>query len=119
MGYDVGWCCVRASEVGAIHNRERIGIVAYSRKSGRVDFRAEINRMEWGEQALHDTYPSITAWQRECNLFEPKLLRTNNGISNWVDRIEAIGNAVVPQQFYPFFAAIAEIERRTNETDLV
>jgi len=27
-----------------------------------------------------------------------------------MDRIKCLGNAVVPQQFYPFFAAIAAIE---------
>jgi DNA (cytosine-5)-methyltransferase 1 len=28
-----------------------------------------------------------------------------------VDRVRSLGNAVVPQQIYPIFAAIAEIER--------
>lgn len=30
LGYDVGWCCIRASDVGAIHSRERVAIVAHS-----------------------------------------------------------------------------------------
>jgi DNA (cytosine-5)-methyltransferase 1 len=38
--------------------------------------------------------------------------RVADGISNRVDRIKCLGNAVVPQQFYPFFAAIAEIENK-------
>ena len=42
---------------------------------------------------------------------EPGVDRVVDGIPNRVDRIKCLGNAVVPQQFYPFFAAIAEIER--------
>ena len=42
---------------------------------------------------------------------EPGVGRVAHGIPNRVDRIKCLGNAVVPQQFYPFFAAIAEIER--------
>ena len=41
---------------------------------------------------------------------EPGIHRVVDGIPNRVDRLKCLGNAVVPQQFYPFFAAIAEIE---------
>ena len=41
---------------------------------------------------------------------EPDVGRVAHGVPNRVDRIKCLGNAVVPQQFYPFFAAIAEIE---------
>ena len=30
LGYDVGWCCYRASDVGAVHSRKRIGIIAHA-----------------------------------------------------------------------------------------
>ena len=52
-----------------------------------------------GSHAAWDNWPA-----------EPDVGRVAHGVPNRVDRIKCLGNAVVPQQFYPFFAAIAEIE---------
>jgi DNA (cytosine-5)-methyltransferase 1 len=115
MGFDVGWCCLRASEFGAIHNRERIGIVAHARQVRHLGDEPKIDRVGRNWEAFNDPYSSIEAWQQRCNLFEPKLLRNVDGVPGWVDRIGCLGNAVVPQQFYPIFAAIAEYERKESE----
>lgn len=56
-------------------------------------------------------------WTEECIkkmaeiwISEPDIPRVASGIKNRVDRLKCLGNAVVPQQVYPIFQAIANIE---------
>lgn len=144
LGYDVGWCCYRAADVGAVHSRERIGIIAHANMLRRMEAKPEVDRMEWEKQTQQiaasgidanidsklmegrskkqvqrqqaqpqcQPYGNIEEWTRLCNIFEPKLLRSHNGFPDYMDRIKALGNAVVPQQFFVIFNAIAEMEKR-------
>ena len=43
---------------------------------------------------------------------EPDIPRITNRKDNRVNRLKCLGNAVVPQQFYPVFQAIADIDAR-------
>lgn len=50
------------------------------------------------------------AMERFWEYGEPGINRVTNGIPNRQDRIKCLGNTASPQQFYPFFMWIAQIE---------
>ena len=79
------------------------------------------------EQELKETEPKNGATNTGWRATEPRLGGVADGLSNWldeparvprvargvknrVDRLKCLGNAVVPQQFYPIFKAIHDIE---------
>lgn len=50
-----------------------------------------------------------------CWAAEPGVGRVAYGIPHRVDRLKCLGNAVVPQQAYPIFRAIADVERSMRD----
>ena len=52
----------------------------------------------------------ISYWLDGYWRVEPNIPRVATGVKNRVDRLKCLGNAVVPQQAYPIFRAITEIE---------
>lgn len=79
--------------------------------TGRADFggRApEYVAGEWwpAEPGLGGMVDGFSYW-----LDEPTIPRIATGIPDRANRLKCLGNAVVPQQFYPVFQAIADIER--------
>lgn len=98
-GYDCEWACIRASDLGACHRRDRWWLVAYPNSSGSQGFRRTSQLSEVGSKkpprwSAGDAVLS-PAWRSHVS--KPLLFRGDDGLSNRVDRIKALGNSVVPQ----------------------
>lgn len=122
LGYDSEWDCIPASAVGAPHRRDRIWIVAYPARErcgeAREHCERSTQRAASGGQILGDADGAGLA-EREAEpdwpekptrrlswdisavpgwwASEPVVGRVVDGFSGRVDRIRALGNAVVPQ----------------------
>jgi DNA (cytosine-5)-methyltransferase 1 len=102
LGFDAEWSLLRASQFGAPHPRERLYVVAYA---AGVDGRARDLLGASGERgpslavgglsglAAHQRGRAAGEWLAR----EPAVARLAHGISAQLDRIKALGNAVVPQ----------------------
>jgi DNA (cytosine-5)-methyltransferase 1 len=122
IGYDAEWQCIRASDVGAPHRRERIWIVADAagaRRGGRtgqeqpVCGRASLSARpsgcgDVGDATIaglpHGTIFAVGEPGEDAQLerpdwwtVEPDVGRVAHGIPARVDRLKGLGNAIVPQ----------------------
>ena len=137
QGYEVGIWDFEAAAVGAKHRRERIFFVAHSGctlRQGSVKQTALRNETQKGTThkperpdctLVPDTGCARCKGNITCGLqekqsaiglcgrweSEPCVDRVAHGIPNRVDRLRALGNAVVPQQAYPVFKAIMDAEQ--------
>ncbi len=116
-GYDASWKTVPAFAVGLPHRRNRTWIIAHHNMSRLAGSRelcpifpdlGEVNNINLS--AHRDAF--FATWQREAaeRKIHPESLicRTDDGLPDRMDRIRALGNAIVP--------AIAErILRRLKE----
>lgn len=115
-GGGVWWYCFPCSAVGAPFRGERVAIVATS-KCIRWDCVDEIQKTRPDEIYLE----FVEQWEaRQADILSPMVrpesipkrrhMRNDDGISEQMDRFNAIGNSVAPPHFYPIFKAIAQIE---------
>lgn len=125
MGYDARWCCIRASDVGAPHQRDRWFLLASNAKSQFSNGCNDNSNISMGQQTISksgdDCWSSDVAnansAQRQRNersergkaqysdfgepswwKVESVVDRMADGISDRVHRLKGLGNAQVPLQ---------------------
>lgn len=112
VGCNVWWHMFPATTVAALFERERIGIVACSACNGLERFVQQYRKIDEARTIQRPPSENLRAaasvWRGEKG--HPDGIRIADGIPNWMDRIKSCGNAVVPQQFYPIFKAIHDLE---------
>ena len=92
IGYDCRWTCVSAAEVGAKHIRKRWFLLAHSRRQGLE--RLECNQKTWTSQPMSSDKDAYSNWEEAFYKFP----RMDNELPRPMDRVKALGNAVVPAQ---------------------
>jgi len=138
-GYATGTFIIPACAVAAPHRRDRVWIVAHSNisrdsQSGffntsvstepsqdvadsqrkRLEMRESIRSHNDQEQPTIER--SCCQWKPESEWFaESGMGRVSNGIPHRVDRIRALGNAIVPQIAYEIIKTILQVERGQND----
>lgn len=107
----------RNREFSAIKEAERTGRNIGGREkeheSGkRRPVKSLLGRVAYGIPAGLDRDFLINHYWNE----EPGIPRVSEGVPDRVARLQCLGNAVVPQQFYPIFEAISKAEGGGNST---
>lgn len=102
LGYDAEWHCIPAAAVGANHIRDRVWVVAYAtgERSGQL---------RWGARAAQSAANRHLSWQKS----EPEFGRVADDVPDRVDRLTALGNAVVP--LIPELIGAAIVSHRKSE----
>tara|TARA_Y100000593_G_C4315466_1_gene340631 strand:- start:190 stop:951 length:762 start_codon:yes stop_codon:yes gene_type:complete len=100
IGYNAEWTIISASQFGAPHQRKRIFIVAYSmctRSQIRLPKKGRSNKERKSKESNYCNYRSH-GWKAESFwAAEPRIRRVDNGIPYRVDKLRALGNAIVAQ----------------------
>jgi DNA (cytosine-5)-methyltransferase 1 len=138
LGYDAEWHCIPASALGAPHRRDRLWIVAYAGSGRRGRWERRATALQGQEPVLNGSSPPLANASGEglsapeCHpllaeggrqegraitersgwSLEPHVGRVAHGVPARVDRLRALGNAVVPQIPELIGRAILQAEAR-------
>lgn len=98
LGYGSEWHCIPASAVGAPHDRDRVWIVAYPDRDGNREelHIGPLSRLTSCTSRRDNAY-GLDLVENGPWSSMPDILRMDYGLPRELDRIRALGNAVVPQ----------------------
>ena len=110
-GYDAEWICIRASDIGAEHQRDRIWIICYPNESSQPTIpkhdeaqvlqsdatysnKTQLKRRSISER-IQQEYSKLghPRWGKD----KPGVDRMADGVPSQAHRLGCLGNAVVPQ----------------------
>jgi len=104
MGMDARWICLRASDVGAPHGRDRWFLLAHTKSIGRgcvdTDRKARQPNINLENGVEIWGCPRNLSVCLEWDVTKPNggRIRNDDGLSEGVHRLKGIGNAIVPLQ---------------------
>lgn len=84
IGYDAEWGVLGAEDVGALHKRKRVWLLAYTDSLWEL-------QPQRSEQEKRGRISNGSWWETE-----PDVGRVVNGVANRVDRLKCLGNGQVP-----------------------
>jgi len=99
LGYDAQWHCIPAANIGARHIRDRVWIIAYPFSNG-LERQIQIGNYIASVLVTHfRRAPSGTLGSEDWEGWatESAFLGTDDDVPFFMERVAAIGNAVVPQ----------------------
>jgi DNA (cytosine-5)-methyltransferase 1 len=96
-GYNARWCVLSGENIGAEHKRERVWIFAYP-KCFRLEKQVEgSNKVrEIHKFRESGTLSRYIESSRSNKFGSGGLLRMDNDVDYWVDRLKAVGNGQIP-----------------------
>ena len=109
IGYEVQPFIIPAASIGAFHKRERLWIVAHSNSEGLCRGKATKDSPKSRQKRFEQPERLLECCSRVA-ISAGKFGRKSDGVSRRVDRLRALGNAIVPQCVMPIMEAIKSVD---------